>query len=93
MHCANCAISIESRFNKAEGVRSCAVNLANNTGAVVFDPTVASVDDLMRVFDDLAFSAEIIPDDASLVDEGAAPARPRARSVTCACSPSRLRSR
>ena len=70
MHCANCAISIESRFNRAEGVRSCAVNLANNTGTVVFDPTVASVDDLMRVFDDLAFSAEIIPDDASLVDEG-----------------------
>ena len=53
-----------SRFNKTEGVRSCAVNLANNTGVVVFDPTVASVDDMMHVFDDLAFSAEIIPDDA-----------------------------
>ena len=70
MHCANCAMSIESRFNKTEGVRSCAVNLANNTGVVVFDPTVASVDDMMHVFDDLAFSAEIIPDDAPLIDEG-----------------------
>ncbi len=63
MHCANCAMSIEP-FQQDGRVRSCAVNLANNTGVVVFDPTVASVDDMMHVFDDLAFSAEIIPDDA-----------------------------
>ncbi len=69
MHCANCAATIESHFNKTPGVINCAVNLANNTGIVTFDSNVASVDDMMHVFDGLAFSAEIIPDDAPLVDE------------------------
>ncbi len=69
MHCANCAASIESHYQKTPGVVSCAVNLANNTGLVRFDPATASVDDMLAVFDDLAFTAEIIPDDAPLVDE------------------------
>ncbi len=69
MHCANCAATVERHFNKTPGVISCAVNLANNTGIVTFDPRVASVDDMMHVFDDLAFTAEIIPEDAPLVDE------------------------
>ncbi len=70
MHCANCAMSIESRFNREPGVVSCAVNLANNTGQVSFDPAKTSVDALLHVFDDMSFSAEVIPDDAPLVDEG-----------------------
>ena len=69
MHCANCAASIESHYKKTPGVIDVAVNLANNTGKVTFDPAQASVDDMLRVFDDLAFSAEIIPEDAPLVDE------------------------
>ncbi|WP_165174079.1 cation-translocating P-type ATPase, partial [Adlercreutzia sp. ZJ242] len=69
MHCANCAQSIESHYRKTPGVIRCAVNLANNTGQVTFDPSAASVDDMLRVFDSLAFTAEIIPDDAPLVDE------------------------
>lgn len=69
MHCANCAATIEKRFAKAPGVRSCAVNIANNTGVVAFDPSKASVDDMLRVFDDLSFTAELIPDDAPMVDE------------------------
>lgn len=69
MHCANCAASIESHYRKTPGVIDVAVNLANNTGRVVFDPAQASVDDLLAVFDSLAFTAELIPEDAPLVDE------------------------
>ncbi len=69
MHCANCAATIERNFQKTPGVISCSVNLANNTGIVQFDPRVASVDDMMHVFDPLDFTAEIIADDAPLIDE------------------------
>ena len=69
MHCANCAANIEKRYRATPGVVDVAVNLANNTGKVVFDPAQASVDDMLAVFDDLSFTAEIIPEDAPLVDE------------------------
>ena len=69
MHCANCAASIESHYRKTPGVIDVAVNLANNTGRVVFDPAQASVDNMLAVFDSLAFTAELIPEDAPLVDE------------------------
>ena len=70
MHCANCAANIEKHYRATPGVVDVAVNLANNTGSVTFDPAIASVDDMLRVFDDLSFTAEVIPDDAPLVDEG-----------------------
>ncbi len=69
MHCANCAANIEKRYRATPGVVDVAVNLANNTGSVTFDPALASVDAMLRVFDDLSFTAEVIPDDAPLVDE------------------------
>jgi len=69
MTCANCAANIERHFAKTPGVISCAVNLATNTGVVEFDPSLASVDDMLRVFDGLSFTAQLIPDDAPLVDE------------------------
>ena len=79
MHCANCAASIEKAYGKTPGVVRRNVNLANNTGMVEFDPTAASVDDMLHVFDDLSFTAEVIPDDAPLVDENRR-AREAARS-------------
>ncbi|WP_251211892.1 heavy metal translocating P-type ATPase [Adlercreutzia murintestinalis] len=69
MHCANCAANIEKHFRATPGVIDVAVNLANNTGQVTFDADEASVDDMLHVFDDLSFTAEVIPDDAPLVDE------------------------
>lgn len=69
MHCANCAANIEKHYRATPGVIDVAVNLANNTGKVTFDPAQASVDDMLAVFDDLSFTAEIIPEDAPLVDE------------------------
>ncbi|MEG2459332.1 MAG: heavy metal translocating P-type ATPase [Raoultibacter sp.] len=69
MHCANCAANIEKNFNAHPAVASCAVNLATNTARVKFDPTRASVDDLLHIFDKLSFSAEVIPEGAPLVDK------------------------
>lgn len=70
MHCANCAANIEKHYRETPGVIDAAVNLANNTGTVTFDADRATVDDMLRVFDDLSFTAELIPEDAPLVDEG-----------------------
>ncbi len=69
MHCANCAANIEKSYRKTPGVIDVAVNLANNTGKVTFDPSIASVDDMLHVFDDLSFTAEVIAEDVPLVDE------------------------
>lgn len=70
MHCANCAANIEKNYQALEGVKKVAVNLATNTGQVEFYPDKTSVDTLLHVFDKLNFTAEVIPDDAPLVDEG-----------------------
>lgn len=70
MGCANCVANIEKHYRNTPGVISVAVNLATNTGVVTFDPDVASVDDMLHVFDNLSFTAELIPDDAPMVDEG-----------------------
>lgn len=69
MHCANCSANIEKNYRKLKGVTDVAVNLATNTGQVKYDPDQVSVDDLLAVFDSLSFTAEIIPEDAPLVDE------------------------
>ena len=69
MHCANCAANVEKHFHAVDGVHDVAVNLATNTGTVDFDPRVVSVDALLHVFDDMSFTAELIPDDAPLVDD------------------------
>lgn len=69
MHCANCAANIEKHYRALPSVKDVSVNLANNTGRVTFSPEAATVDDMLHVFDDLSFTAEIIPEDAPLVDE------------------------
>lgn len=69
MHCANCAANIEKHYRALPSVIDVSVNLANNTGRVTFDPEQATVDDMLHVFNDLSFTAEIIPEDAPLVDE------------------------
>lgn len=69
MHCANCAANIEKHYNAHPAVIDVSVNLANNTGRVTFDSDKASVDDMLAVFDDMSFTAEVIPEDAPLIDE------------------------
>ncbi len=69
MHCANCAANIEKHYRAVPSVIDVSVNLANNTGKVTFNPEAATIDDMLHVFDDMSFTAEIIPEDAPLVDE------------------------
>lgn len=69
MHCANCVANVEKHYRALPSVIDVAVNLANNTGRVTFDPAQASVDVMLKVFDDLPFTAELIAEDAPLVDE------------------------
>lgn len=66
---ANCVANVEKHYRALPSVIDVAVNLANNTGRVTFDPAQASVDDMLKVFDDLPFTAELIAEDAPLVDE------------------------
>jgi len=68
MHCANCALNIEKRFKETTGVLDMTVNLATNKGTVLYDEARTSPDALLHVFDSLSFTAEIIEDDAPLID-------------------------
>ncbi len=69
MSCASCSAIIEKVIGKkTAGVQLCSVNLATNTGQVVFDPSEISLDDILMAIKDLGFSADVIPLDAPLVD-------------------------
>ena len=46
MSCASCAAHIQKALSEAEGVKSAAVNFANGTANVVYDPAVASPESL-----------------------------------------------
>jgi Cu+-exporting ATPase len=48
MHCASCVIRNERSLKKVKGVQSASVSLTTNTATVEFDPSVASIDDLIR---------------------------------------------
>ena len=49
MHCANCVANVEKHYRALPSVIDVAVNLANNTGRVTFDPAQASVDDMLKI--------------------------------------------
>ena len=69
MHCANCAAAIERKFRETPGVQEVAVNLANNTGKVMYDDAVTDEAALIALFDDMSYDGEIIAEGAPLVDE------------------------
>ncbi len=46
MTCASCAVRVEKRLNRLEGVAA-TVNFATETATVEFDPAVASPDALL----------------------------------------------
>lgn len=39
MSCASCALSVETILSAQDGVKSCAVNFADNSVAIEFDPS------------------------------------------------------
>lgn len=63
MHCGNCAMNVENHLNAAPGVVEAVVSLASNSGKVVFDPEVTNPDEVLKVFDDISFTARLVQGD------------------------------
>jgi Cu+-exporting ATPase len=57
MTCASCALRIEKGLAKVPGVTSATVNLATERATVSYNPTVATVDDLLRKVDTVGYHA------------------------------------
>ena len=90
MHCANCAMNIEKKYRELPGVNDVAVNIANNTGRVSYNPDVTDPEKLLALFDTLSFTAQVIARDAPLIDTARAEKEARRRKydfkVFAACA-------
>ncbi|KAG9438983.1 hypothetical protein H6P81_019148 [Aristolochia fimbriata] len=62
MTCAACSNSVESAITAVGGVVRASVALLQNKADVVFDPNVATDDDIKTAIEDAGFEAEILPD-------------------------------
>ena len=78
MTCASCAARIEKRLNKLPGVDA-TVNFASEHAAVAFDPTKASVEELIGAVESAGYTASL-PE--AVTDED--PARPYRRRLVVA---------
>jgi len=58
MHCASCALRIESSLKKVPGVHEASVNYATEAAMVEFDPSVAKNDDLHEAIKKEGYSVE-----------------------------------
>lgn len=58
MTCASCSARIEKVLSGLDGVQSMQVNLASETGVVIFDPATISKRRILETIADLGFSAE-----------------------------------
>ena len=57
LHCASCVARTESALSAVPGVRSATVNLATERAAIDFDPSAASVPQLVRAAAELGYQA------------------------------------
>ncbi len=62
MSCASCSSIIERMVGRMPGVDEMRVNLAANTGEVVFDPSSVSIDAILSQIRDLGFVGSVIPE-------------------------------
>src|SRR6059058_2817290 len=67
MTCASCAARIERKLNKLEGVEA-TVNFATEEAAVSFDPTRASLEDLVGAVEAAGYGASLGADAAETED-------------------------
>jgi len=68
MTCASCSARIEKVVGGLDGIRSMQVNLAAETGVVVFDPGTISKRQVLEAIDRLGFKAEVLAaDDENLL--------------------------
>ena len=55
MTCASCAMRIEKKIGKADGVSSIGVNLANESATVIFDDTILNREILSKKIEELGY--------------------------------------
>ncbi|MCX8007913.1 MAG: heavy metal translocating P-type ATPase [Coriobacteriia bacterium] len=68
MTCASCAAVIEKVVGRLEGVEDVAVNLANETAVVAFDPARLGVDDLIAAVRRAGYDAAVRPEAATVLE-------------------------
>src|SRR5690606_27136686 len=69
MTCAACAVSVESMLKSAEGVKSAAVNFANQTAWVEYDSAIAKPADLRKVVQSIGYDLVVDVEDPEAVQE------------------------
>ena len=68
MSCSSCVSRIEKTLRTTPGVAEVTVNLATNSGAVSYNPSLASAPDLLRAVEKMGYRAEAMED----IEEGRA---------------------
>lgn len=58
MHCSSCALLIERSIKKVPGVRQANVNFAAEKASVLFDPSAASVEQLLKAVEKAGYRAQ-----------------------------------
>ncbi|MEO7991500.1 MAG: heavy metal translocating P-type ATPase [Chryseolinea sp.] len=69
MTCAACAVSVESMLKSTAGVKDAAVNYANQTASVEYDPTQAKPSDLQNSVRSIGYDLVVDVDDPQAVQE------------------------
>lgn len=64
MSCSSCVNRIEQALRRTPGVAEVTVNLATNSGAVSYNPSVSSVPEVLRVVSKMGYSVEAMEDAA-----------------------------
>ena len=69
MTCANCALKIETKLKKLDGVSSSVVNFANEEATVEFNSSLTGYDDFNKAIRDLGYKASLAKIDVRVIDE------------------------
>ncbi len=59
MSCASCAMRIEKNLKKVPGMQEASVNFASERASVVFDPSAASIEDIIQKVRDTGYDATV----------------------------------
>ena len=78
MTCASCVRRIERALGKVHGVEEASVNLATEKARVVFDPSVADLDDLTTAVEKAGYTVGELPTISVAPERSATPTGPAA---------------
>ena len=59
MHCAGCALAVESALTRQQGISSAAVSLTTEKAFITYDPRFVSPDGLMQVVHKTGYTARL----------------------------------